>query len=117
MTAELISIQNRPGQSPIRVHRYDCGHEHRGILLTPPEHCLQCRTVRWFEEDAERQRQAALNQNANRARLAAEKAHTYGKRHLICTLCFLGRSVDAKTLTEVHAGIFIPARKIRGVKE
>ena len=116
MTAELISVQNREGHSPVRTWRYECGHEYQGILLTPPKECTACRQARYTRETEE----AALGRvavlNARRAVEEANRAHDYGKRHLICERCFLSRQVDAYALTEAHADMFAP-KPVRGFQK
>ena len=113
--AELQSIQNRPGHSPLRTFKYDCGHEHVTALLSPPKDCQHCRTLRWLAGDAERRRRAMLAKNRTAACEEAGRAHNYGKPHLICLYCVESRAVDAKALTEAHAGIF-SKRDVRGFK-
>ena len=103
---ELISVENRPHGTPIRTYRYRCDHEHRTTLLIPPKECLTCKAARFERMKPLEQERRTRYLNARRAAERAEKAHTYGKRHLVCWLCVLSRQVDAYALTEAHAGMF-----------
>ena len=106
MSPELLSIENRPHGKQVRTYLYECGHTHPTVLLTPPKDCLACKQERFaLMRPAEEQRRVrALN--ARSAVERANRAHDYGKRHLICERCFASRAADAKTLTEAHADIF-----------
>ena len=116
MTPELVSVQDREGHSPVRVYRYECDHEHSTALLTPPRECPDCRQERYTRETEAGALGRVAVLNARRAVEEANRAHDYGKRHLICERCFLSRQVDAYALTEAHADMFAP-KPVRGFQK
>ena len=114
--ATLLSIQNREGHSALRTFSYECGHTHQTALLSPPQYCPACKLKRFEQEKALAPAHRIRVLNARSAVERAKCAHTRGKPHMICHLCVVSRSVDAKALTEAHAGMFSP-RQVRGFRE
>ena len=114
--ATLLSIQNREGHSALRTFGYECGHTTCTALLSPPKDCPACRQMHYAYLDGLEIKRRMLNLHRRQAAERAEKAHTYGKPHLICELCVVSRSADAKALAAICAGMFSP-RRIRGFRE
>ena len=112
MTEHIATRQTETGLV-VRRYRYPCGHEAETALVTPPKMCPTCREERWEREREESERRRILAQTRRSAAEEAERAHDYGKRHMICQRCVDSRAADAKTLTKAHAQIF-SREEIRG---
>lgn len=113
MTPQLVSVQNREGHSPVRVYRYECGHERQTVLLVPPEECVTCRGERYTRETEEQKAHWLRILNRRTAIEQANSAHDYGKRHMICDYCIESIKADMYAFGERMADMFSP-EPVRG---
>jgi len=100
----------------VRRWQWECGHVYDSALLTPPRECPTCREARFAREREQLVAKWERNQNRMRAVERAEKAHSYGKPHMVCSLCLDSIKADVSWFCEGHASIF-SQRKLRGFKE
>jgi len=115
MPTQISSHQTLSGLL-VRRWQWECGHVYDSALLTPPKACPTCRDARHAREREGLVAKWERNQNRTIAAERAEKAHDFGKPHIVCARCVDSRAVDAKTLCEAHASMF-SQRKLRGFKE
>lgn len=103
---ELLGIHNRPHGSPVRTYRYGCGHIQETVLLVPPKECLTCCEERYSRETREAVLLAVVAGNVRRACQQANRAHDYGRPHLICQRCVESVKADMAVACERWASMF-----------